>query len=578
MEVFAHPRSLWLLAALPLLLAWVVRGLLRRKRDWALLGQGSRLRRDGSLGWLAAIACLILAIAQPRWGRGAFPPLPPGHDIVFLVDTSRSMGAEDAVPNRIGVATETAESLVRALGEDPGNRAAVVAFAGRGRLRCPLTENLGAALESLKELRPGDVQPGGTDLGAGLDVAIDAFGEQDRAEGRTIILFSDGEDHAGTWATTINDLRQAGIVVHSIAIGDPARGHSVPSGQGLASLTYQGSPVLSKRDDRAFETLARETGGAFLPIGLASVDLGRLYQKQIAPVARQKREAIRPSEKSERYPIFVATALALGLWGSWPSRGRWLRSRRWIMILGLLAPLGAGDAQDSAAARIAHGRSAYAAGRFGEALTSFERAIVLDPRGAVPRYNAAATLYRLERYADASARYREARERADSALRTKIDYALGNTALVSGDLAAALGHYEDCLASTAPGKALDAVRLDAAVNRRYAEEQAKPPSSPTDSGDDPSNSSNRSPSPNPEEEEGRSQDRSEANNPNAADGGQPGPRRPSGRQGPGGNGSTPPRADSPEGRLNAALKNIREARDRRPDEALPPTDDQRMDW
>ncbi|SIN89163.1 Ca-activated chloride channel family protein [Singulisphaera sp. GP187] len=343
MEVFAQPQSLWLLVALPLLFAWVVRGLLRRRRDWVLLGQGSRLRRDGSLGWLAAIFCLILAVAQPRWGRGAIPPLSPGHDIVFLVDTSRSMGAEDAVPNRLGVAIETAESLIQALGEDPGNRAAVVAFAGRGRLRCPLTENLGAAAESLRELRPGDVQPGGTDLGAGLEVAIDAFGDQERAEGRTIILFSDGEDHAGTWTASLEDLRLAGIVVHSIAIGDPAQGHAVPSGRGSASLTYRGSPVLSKREDRAFESLAHETGGAFLPLGLAAVDLGPLFQNRIAPVARQKRDAIRPSEKSERFPIFVATALVLGLWGSWPSRGRWLRSRRWILLLGLLAPLlGAG--------------------------------------------------------------------------------------------------------------------------------------------------------------------------------------------------------------------------------------------
>src|SRR5258707_15146968 len=131
MDAFAQPKSLWLLVTLPLLLAWVVRGLLRRSRDWALLGQGSRLRRDGSLGWLAAILCLILALAQPRWGRGSIPPLPPGHDIVFLVDTSRGIGAEGAVPNRLGLALGTAQSLIHAPGENPGNRAAAVASAGR---------------------------------------------------------------------------------------------------------------------------------------------------------------------------------------------------------------------------------------------------------------------------------------------------------------------------------------------------------------------------------------------------------------------------------------------------------------
>src|SRR4051794_33266024 len=93
----------------------------RRVRDWAALGQGGRPGGDGGWGWLAAIACLIVALAQPRWGRDAGEVLPPGQDVVLLVDVSRSMGAEDAVPDRLGVAVEAAESLVAALGPGAGN-------------------------------------------------------------------------------------------------------------------------------------------------------------------------------------------------------------------------------------------------------------------------------------------------------------------------------------------------------------------------------------------------------------------------------------------------------------------------
>ena len=49
------------------------------------------------MAWVGAIACLVVALAQPRWGRAPAPPLPPGHDVVLVVDASRSMGAEDAV-------------------------------------------------------------------------------------------------------------------------------------------------------------------------------------------------------------------------------------------------------------------------------------------------------------------------------------------------------------------------------------------------------------------------------------------------------------------------------------------------
>ncbi len=144
-----------------------------------------------------------------------------------------------------------------------------------------------------------------------------------------------------------------------------------------------------------------------------------------------------------------------------------------MIVLALVAPRRGGD-PNSAAARIERGRSAYAAGRFDEALAAFEGVIKLNPKSAVPRYNAAAALYRLERYSDALARYHEAHERADADLRTKIDYALGNTALTLGDLTAAVKHYDDCLGSTTRGPLYDAIRRDAALNRQYAEEQSKP--------------------------------------------------------------------------------------------------------
>src|SRR5262249_36594073 len=148
----AHPSQLWLLLLLPPLLGWAVRGARRRARQWSSLGQVGRMPRDGAIEWLWAIVLLIIALAQPRWGRTPSPPLPPGRDVVLLMDTSRSMAARDAVPDRLGLAVQAASSLVSALASEPGNRVAVVAFAGRGVLRAPLTEDLGAVADTLRAL------------------------------------------------------------------------------------------------------------------------------------------------------------------------------------------------------------------------------------------------------------------------------------------------------------------------------------------------------------------------------------------------------------------------------------------
>ena len=65
-------------------------------------------------------------------------------------------------------------------------------------------------------------------------------------------------------------------------------------------------------------------------------------------------------------------------------------------------------------------------------------------------------------------------------LRTKIDYAIGNTALAEGDIPGAIRSYDECLASTVRGPDLDAVRRDAAINRSFALEQPQSLAAPED--------------------------------------------------------------------------------------------------
>jgi Ca-activated chloride channel family protein len=559
---------------------WIARGASRRTSDWASLGQLSRPRREGAWWWFAAAACLVVALAQPRWGRGDRPPLPPGHDLVLVVDDSRSMGAQDAFPNRLEVAVQTATSLLKALGREPGSRAAVVAFAGRARLRCPMTENLGAAEEALRKLRPGSVRPGGTDLGAALDAALEAFDEQDHTEGRTVVLFSDGEDLAGSWPSKIERIRAAGVVVHSVAVGDRTKASPIPIGRGAETLKYLGKPVLSKADDRVFKGLADATGGVVLPVGLAPADLSGLFRTRIAPVARRAHELLRPSEQTERFSVFVFSALLFGLGGSWLSLRRRYGRGFWAFAVALAA-LGAAEASDSASAEVTKGREAYAAGRIDQALAAFERAISLDPSSAVARYNAGAALFRLERYLDAMIRYQEARELAPAALRTKIDFALGNTAIALGDVPAALAHYDACIESTARGRVLDVVRQDAAANRAFAEEHAQQPSTPPNPSGETPPPPKRNHGSNPSGDDDGNEDGPSPPNDGDRESDQPGGVSSKSRRGPGGaggGGTSAPRAGASEERLAAALENIKDARGRRLEDEAPPPDENQKDW
>ena len=329
---FVHPERLWLLAAWALLALWAIRGRWRRRRGWAEAAQRGRPPREGALWWLVAIGCLIVALAQPKWGRLG-PSLAPGHDVALLVDVSRSMGAEDAVPDRLGVAVEYAVKLVQALGEGPDNRAAVVAFAGRGVLRCPLTENLGAVVESLRRLRPGSVQPGGTDLGAGLDAALEALGSDEHAEGQSIVVLTDGEDLAARWKPRLDRLLRREVTLYAVTIGDAEQGHPVPSGSADARpLVYQGKAVESRRSDTALREIAEQTKGLVIPLGVSSGDPSLLYRKQIEPSARRRARIPRASELAERFPVFLAAALSCVFAACWPPGRGW--SWPWSLAAG----------------------------------------------------------------------------------------------------------------------------------------------------------------------------------------------------------------------------------------------------
>jgi Ca-activated chloride channel homolog len=596
---FGNPQYLWLLLATPLLILWARRGRRLRTRAWRTLERWGRPSGERSIAILAAVALMIVALAQPKFGGLPDTPLGPGQDVVLVFDVSRSMAAEDATPNRLALAVETAKSLVRVLARQPSDRAAVVAFAGRGVLRCPLTQNMGAAVDAMERLRPGGVQPGGTNLGAALDAAREAFDPNEPTEGRTVVVLSDGEDHEGRWNAPLERLIQSGVIVHTIALGDPTEGGRVPSSVPGKPLEYQGEPVVSKRHDEALEAIAERSGGASLKLGLATADLGLLYQDRIAPVARARRLAARAADRPERFPIFLAAALGFLLVGCRPDGRigplRWF-SKRSVGVATLAAvavvqlgaavddPPGAVPKAGSAAVAVVRGQSAYAAGRFDEALAAFESASSLAPNRPVPYYNTGACLFQMGRFAEAIDAYQRARERADAGLRTKIDYALGNALLCLGDLNGAVRAYDECVASTARGPGLDAVRSDAAVNRQFAIEKlqsalAQEKEDEPERG--PSQKQKNRPSP-PRQSDAREDDGpgDSTSGEGRGDEGDQDSGRPRNSKvgGAGGASRRPPgTSDTPPGdRLDAAVDQIREAQSRRiPEE--PPADESRTD-
>src|SRR5262249_29861986 len=210
-------RALLRLGRLPALAA-----LTERRRQWP----GLRL-----FCLSTALTILVLAIAGPQWGREQAVAGAHGRDLVVVMDLSRSMLADDVLSsdNRLAHAQKAVEELVENLKLRGGHRVALVAFAGRAKIICPLTNDYDHFLERLAyldaehlppELRPGPESASGTRIGAGIELAVEAHDPRFRGtQVQDILLLSDGHDPAddNEWARVgIRAAQSAGIPVYTV--------------------------------------------------------------------------------------------------------------------------------------------------------------------------------------------------------------------------------------------------------------------------------------------------------------------------------------------------------------------------
>jgi Ca-activated chloride channel family protein len=231
---FHWPYALF---ALPFVLA----GLLvlfagsRRARE-RLLGQFCSLRllplllvshspvlRRLKQGLIAAgVLLAVFALARPQWGYDWQELSARGVDVVFVIDTSRSMLSQDVLPSRLERAKLAIYDCVEKM---TGNRVGLVAFAGDAFLQCPLTLDYDAFRQTLEAVDTNTIAEGGTDLGVGLDVAAKAL--EDSGNHKIIVLLTDGEDLEGQGVTEAQALAGQGVTIYTVGVGTPA-GEIIP--------------------------------------------------------------------------------------------------------------------------------------------------------------------------------------------------------------------------------------------------------------------------------------------------------------------------------------------------------------
>ncbi len=284
----------------------------------ALAGGVSGARRWVKAGLVAAsLGLVVLALARPAWNPRAQPVTSTGRDVVFLLDVSRSMLAEDLRPNRL----EHAKLLIRdVLDAARGDRIGIIAFAGSAVVKCPLTTDYAFARLVLDSITPDSVSRGGTLIGDAIRTALEQVFEPGDKEGaedryRDIILITDGEDHDSFPIPAAQEAGKRGVRIVAIGLGSELEGAPVPAAdakEGGRYMTYEGKTVLSRMDpDSLRKVAAASREGVCLNVGTGNIRMDEVYARLMASANKRRLESVRAVRYDEGFQAVLAAALGL---------------------------------------------------------------------------------------------------------------------------------------------------------------------------------------------------------------------------------------------------------------------------
>lgn len=212
---------------------------------------------------IIAMIFFILALAGPQWGEKFENVDIKGIEVVFLLDTSNSMNAEDLKPNRLEVAKQLIVSIVDNLSTD---YLGLINFAGVAYVQCPLTIDYEAfkLLVEASMISPEEEQ--GTDFSRAFQVALKSL-ENSKSDKKLLLLITDGEDQEAQWQKIMPEITKKGIIIFTVGVG-VSSGAPIPVKDKEGNITgwkkdKQGNIVKTTLDENTLVQIASQTGGQY---------------------------------------------------------------------------------------------------------------------------------------------------------------------------------------------------------------------------------------------------------------------------------------------------------------------------
>ena len=254
-----------------------------------------------------AVAAVFAALARPQWGYRWEEAKSRGIDIIFAIDTSKSMLAEDVKPDRLERAKLSVLDLIDVL---KGDRIGIVAFSGQAFLQCPLTLDYDAFRMSLEALDTDIIRRGGTNISAAINEAEAAFASTSNK--KIVILISDGEELEDSAVKAAEKAAKSGTIIYTLGVGG-AKGEYIPvrDATGAVSLLRDesGQLVQSRLNEEILTKIAKAAGGFYAPLTANGMDA--IYNDGLKKIPSEELSSKMKQSAIERFQIPLGIAVLL---------------------------------------------------------------------------------------------------------------------------------------------------------------------------------------------------------------------------------------------------------------------------
>ena len=254
-----------------------------------------------------AVVCFCIALVNPKVGTKLETVKREGVDIVFAIDVSKSMLAEDVAPSRLEKAQQLTAQIINNLVSD---RVGIIAYAGKAVPQLPITTDYAAAKMFLQNMNTDMLSSQGTAIDEAIQLSRTYFNDAEQTN-RVLVIISDGEDHKDLNLGVAKAAAKEGIKIFTIGVGSE-KGGPIPLKRDGVVMRYKknqkGETVVTKMNSNTLTAIAEEANGLFIQ-GQNTKQVTEKIAEILNKLEKKEFEAKEFSEFKDQFQWFLGLGL-----------------------------------------------------------------------------------------------------------------------------------------------------------------------------------------------------------------------------------------------------------------------------